>query len=82
MACFLKGFHTYGLPRRVRSDKGGENVLVAEHTIKKRDPGRGSMITGPNTQNQRIERLSVVFDDVILLWTVFLNGRKCYTGSI
>ena len=40
---------------------------MTDHTIKKRGPGRGSMITGPNTQNQRIERLSVVFDDVILL---------------
>ena len=57
LACFLKGAHTYDLPNRVRSDKGRENVLVADYMIKKRLPGRGSIITGPSTHNQRIERL-------------------------
>ena len=66
MACFLKGVHTYGLPSRVRSDKGRENVLVAEYMIKKTGPERGSMITGPSTHNQRNERLwRDVFDGVI-----------------
>ena len=51
---------------RVRSDKGPENVLVVDYMIKKRGPGRGSMITGPSTHNQRIERLwRDVFDGVI-----------------
>ena len=57
LACFLKGVHTYGLPSRVRSDKGRENVLAAGYMIKKRGTGRRSMITGPSTHNQRIERL-------------------------
>ena len=66
LAWFIEGFHTYGLPSRVRSDKGGENVLVADDTIKKRRPGKGSMITGPSTHNQRIELLwRDVFDGVI-----------------
>ena len=66
MACFLKGVHTYGLPSRVRSDKGRANVLVAEYMKKKRGPERGSMIIGPSTHNQRIERLwRDVFDGVI-----------------
>ena len=66
LACFLKGVHTYGLPSRVRPDKGRENVLVAEYVIQERGPGRGSMITRPSTHNQRIERLGRdVFDGVI-----------------
>ena len=52
LACFLKGVHTYGLPSRVRSNKGRENVLVANYMIKERVPGRGSMITGPSTHNK------------------------------
>ena len=66
LACFLKGVHTYGLPSRVRSDKGRDNVLVAEYMKKKRGPERSSMIIGPSTHNQRIERLwRDVFDGVI-----------------
>ena len=66
LECFLKGVHTYGLPSRVRPDKGRENVLVAEYVIQERGPGRGSMITRPSTHNQRIERLGRdVFDGVI-----------------
>ena len=65
-AWFLKGAHTYGLPSRVRSDKGRGNVLVANPMVKKRSPGRGSTTTEPITHNQRIERLwGDVFDGVI-----------------
>ena len=52
LLCFLKGVETYGIPSRVRSDKGKENALVANYMIEKRGLERGSMITGPSTHNQ------------------------------
>ena len=53
---FTNAVKTYGLPSRVRSDKGGENVQVAWFMLNhpQRGPGRGSMITGLLQSNARI----------------------------
>ena len=46
-----------GVPSRIRTDHGGENVLIWDlmETLRGRD--RGSALRGTSTQNQRIERL-------------------------
>ena len=55
LSCFLKGVNTYGMPSRVRSSQGRENLSVADFMIGDRGAGRGSMLTVKSTHNQRIE---------------------------
>ena len=42
---------------KLSSDKGRENVLVADYIMQKRETAGGSVITGRNTHNQRVQRL-------------------------
>ena len=48
---FKKATDLYGIPLRVRSDQGGENILVARFMLERRGENMGSMITGSSVHN-------------------------------
>ncbi len=54
---FYKATQEYGVPKKVRSDKGGENVQVCYFMVSYYGPNIVSHIAGFSTHNQRIERL-------------------------
>lgn len=66
LRCFLGATEKYGTPLRIRTDKGMENISVAEQMMKSR--GSNAVIAGKSTHNQRIERL----------WRDVYEGVLCF----
>ena len=54
---FIDATERYGIPSRIRTDHGAENVLIWDLMEQFRGLNRGSALKGTSTQNQRIERL-------------------------
>lgn len=54
---FLIGTNDFGLPMRVRTDHGGENIKFWEYMLISYSNDSSRVITGSSTHNERIERL-------------------------
>ena len=73
LAAFTSAVAEYGVPSRIRIDRGGENVMVSQWTLEHplRGPDRHSVIAGRSVHNQRIERL----------WRDLYAGCVCFFYS-
>ena len=77
---FIDGVRACGLPSRVRSDRGGENVDVARFMLELplRGPGRASFITVRSVHNQRIKQM---WRDVFTQCTVLFYRLFSYVEA-
>ena len=73
LSAFTSAVREFGIPSRIRTDRGGENLMVSrwmlEHPL--RGPDRRSVIAGRSVHNQRIERL----------WRDLYSGCICFFYS-
>lgn len=79
--CFINGTEHFGVPSRVRCDRGRENVAVSDFMIFVRGPDRGSCIAGRSVHNQRIERFWICWLYIFVLLFILFVGRPSNFGS-
>lgn len=78
LQAFREAVTEYGLPERVRSDKGGENVKVAEYMLMNHGFNKKCFITGRSVHNQRIERFwRDLWDGCICLFYHIFTYLEC-----
>ena len=53
LSAFVEAAHIHGLPERIRSDHGGENIEVWRFMVQQHGSA-SSVITGSSTHNERI----------------------------
>ena len=76
---FLRGVESFGLPSRVQTDQGGENVEIAwymfSHT--EREDGRGSQLTGKGVLPTITERCMLCCTFKYYLVILIYGGECC-----
>lgn len=70
LSAFNLAVDEYGLPSRIRIDRGRENTLISQFLLEhpNRGPNRSSVLAGRSVHNQRIERL----------WRDLYSGCICF----
>ena len=68
LSAFTEAVRNHGLPCKVRSDLGGENVAVWQYMVEQHE-SESAVITGSSTRNERVERL---WRDVFSLCDFFI----------
>lgn len=77
---FQRGIDQYGIPARLRTDRGGENITIGAYMIASR--GYNEFLTEPSTRNQRIERFwrdvtRTVLNYYHILFSFLANNWNC-----
>ena len=69
LSFFKHGVRRYGLPEKVRTDLGGENVDIWRYMVEEHE-SESSVITGSSTHNQGFRECGVMFTAVSVCYFV------------